>query len=151
MEHTVFPWNPAVGQQFSISLILTVQNEIYPSGLSLAQAESRKRLLSPHHPPTPPLPPYPRRRPAVLGSSKHQELVPAQADGWEEDRKGNNRKTPAKSFSMVESAFYSRNKYLTQSPYKGKVNFDSVYQVSVSDGGFGSRDIDTCVSLKDVS
>lgn len=84
--------------------------------------------------------------PAVLGSSK---LVPAQAGGWEEDRKGNNGKTPAKSFSVEESAFCSWNKYLRQSPYKGKVTFDSVYQVSVSDGGFGSRDIDTCVSLKD--
>lgn len=140
VKHTVFPWSPAVGQQLSISLILTVQHEIYPSGLSLAWAESRKRLLPP-----------PPHRPAVLGSSKHQELVPAQGGGWDEDRKGNGRRTPVKSFSMEESAFCSRNKYLTQSPYKGKVNFDSVYQVPVSDGGFGWRDIDTCVSLKDAS
>lgn len=27
-----------------------------------------------------------------------------------------------------------------------KVNFDTVYQVSVSDGGFGSRDIDVYLS-----
>lgn len=47
---------------------------------------------------------------------------------------------------MAWSAFCSRNKYLTQSPYKGKVNFDTVYQVSVSDGGFGSRDIDVYLS-----
>lgn len=58
------------------------------------------------------------------------------------------KRHPGKRLSMSSSAFCSRNKYLTQSPYKGKANFDSVDQVSVSDGGFGSRDIYTCVSLR---